>query len=62
LRQRIHLLSEIAGAPYDISDPIGGSPEDFRYTVREIDALLRAGLPRLLELLALPSHLATSRG
>jgi protein-tyrosine phosphatase len=61
LRQRIHLLSEIAGVPYDISDPIGGSPEDFRYTVREIDALLRAGLPRMLELLALPSSLTTGR-
>lgn len=61
LRQRIHLLSELAGAPYDISDPIGGSPDDFRYTVREIDALIRAAMPRIFELVALPTNTTTSR-
>jgi protein-tyrosine-phosphatase len=50
LSQRIYLLSEMAGTPYDISDPIGGSPNDFRYTLREIDVLIRTGLPRMLEL------------
>jgi protein-tyrosine-phosphatase len=50
LSQRIYLLSEMAGTPYDLSDPIGGSLHDFRYTLREIDVLIRSGLPRILEL------------
>jgi len=53
IRQRIHLLSAMAGTPYDISDPIGGSLNEFRYTWREIDCLIQTGLPRMLELIAL---------
>lgn len=59
LRQRLYLLSELAGAPYDISDPIGGSLDDFRYTVRELDVLLRTALPRILE--QLPTNPVTTR-
>jgi len=57
IRQRIHLLSAMAGTPYDISDPIGGSLHDFRYTWREIDCLIQTGLPRILELIALSPRL-----
>ncbi|MFN8488760.1 MAG: hypothetical protein U0350_14255 [Caldilineaceae bacterium] len=61
LRQRIYLLSELAGPPYDISDPIGGSLDDFRYTVRELDVLIRTALPRMLEHIATPSNSVSAR-
>ena len=50
LRHRLHLLSDMAGVAYDISDPIGGSLDTFRYTLRELDVLIRKGMPRILEL------------
>jgi protein-tyrosine-phosphatase len=53
---RIHLLSALAGAPYDIPDPVGGTPERYLETVREIERLLQAGWPTLLRLLAQPAH------
>ncbi len=52
LSQRLHLLSDMAGVAYDISDPIGGSLDTFRYTLRELDVLIRKGMPRILELVA----------
>ncbi|CAN5424459.1 low molecular weight protein arginine phosphatase [soil metagenome] len=52
LRQRLHLLSDMAGIAYDISDPIGGSLDTFRYTLRELDVLIRKSMPRILELVA----------
>lgn len=61
LRQRIYLLSELAGPPYDISDPIGGALDEFRYTVRELDALIRTGLPRMLEQMPAQSGLVSAR-
>jgi len=61
MRQRIHLLSALAGTPYDISDPIGGSLDDFRYTLRELDVLIQAGLPRMLTLIAPPVGIAAQR-
>jgi protein-tyrosine-phosphatase len=52
LSRRLYLLSDIAGITYDISDPIGGSLDTFRYTLREIDVLIRKSTPRILELVA----------
>lgn len=48
--KRVYLLSEMAGIAYDIADPIGGAPEDFRLTVREIARLVKFGLPRIRKL------------
>ena len=50
LSRRLYLLSDMAGVAYDISDPIGGSLDTFRYTLREIDVLIRKSMPRILEL------------
>ncbi|MEZ4864504.1 MAG: hypothetical protein R3C14_24530 [Caldilineaceae bacterium] len=56
VRNRIYLLSEMIGLTYDIHDPIGGPLEEFRSTVREIDRLLQAALPRLQELATAQAH------
>lgn len=50
-RDKIILLSELAGEMHDVSDPYGSdSLEAYRQCAREIDRLLKAGYPRLLEL------------
>jgi len=50
-RDMIVLLSELAGEMHDVSDPYGSdSLEAYRQCAGEIDRLLRAGYPRLLEL------------
>jgi protein-tyrosine-phosphatase len=50
-RHKIVLLSELVGETHDVSDPYGSdSLEPYRQCAREIDRLLRAGYPRLLEL------------
>jgi protein-tyrosine-phosphatase len=51
-RHKIVLLSELAGEMHDVSDPYGSdSLELYRQCASEIDRLLRAGYPRLLELI-----------
>jgi protein-tyrosine-phosphatase len=50
-RDKIILLSELAGETHDLSDPYGSdSMEPYRQCEREIERLLRAGYPHLLEL------------
>jgi protein-tyrosine phosphatase len=50
-RHKIVLLSELAGETHDVSDPYGSdSLEPYRQCASEIDRLLTAGYPRLLEL------------
>jgi protein-tyrosine phosphatase len=48
LRQRIRMLSALAGPPYDIDDPLGRTPQHYLITLHEIERLLEAGLPKLL--------------
>lgn len=50
VRQRIYQLTEMVGMNYDIADPIGGSPNDFRATLHELKRLLEFGLPRIITL------------
>ena len=50
IRERVYLLSELAGAVYDIRDPIGGSTEDFMETIREISHLLAQGFDKIVQL------------
>jgi protein-tyrosine phosphatase len=59
LRTRVHLLSSLGGAPYDIPDPIGSVPQQYVDTLREIDRLLQTGWPKLLQLAAASSPLLT---
>jgi protein-tyrosine-phosphatase len=50
-RDKVVLLSELAGEMHDVSDPYGSdSLEPYRQCAREIDRLLKAGYPHLLEL------------
>jgi protein-tyrosine-phosphatase len=50
-RHKIVLLSELAGEMHDVSDPYSSdSLELYRQCASEIDRLLRASYPRLLEL------------
>ena len=53
---RIFRLAEMAGAPYDIEDPYGGSLEDYRRTADELAMLLERGLERIIQLAATPLH------
>jgi len=47
---KIHLLSQMAGYRYSISDPYGGPMTAYRDMVREVTRLIEAGLPRIIEL------------
>jgi protein-tyrosine-phosphatase len=48
---KVHLLSEMAGQPYDIQDPYGGSIADYRRTASELAELIERGYPRIMEML-----------
>ena len=50
LRKRIHLFTALTGLAYDVGDPMGGSIERYRASIREIDMLVRKSLPRLTEM------------
>jgi protein-tyrosine-phosphatase len=47
--ERTYLLSEMAGAAYDIPDPINGSLTEVRDVAREIDLLLQQGFDQIVE-------------
>ncbi len=49
---KVHLLTEMAGQPYDIRDPYGGSLPEYRQTASELADLIERGYPRIMELLA----------
>jgi len=48
---KVHLLSEMAGPPYDVKDPYGGSLPEYRHTAAELADLIDRGYARILELL-----------
>jgi protein-tyrosine phosphatase len=48
---KVLLLSEMAGRPYDIQDPYGGSIAEYRQTASELAGLLERGYARIMELL-----------
>lgn len=56
VRNRIYQLTEMVGLTYDVADPIGGSMDDFRGTVHELDRLLQFGLPRIIALASAQSR------
>ena len=56
-RQKILLLSELAGETYDIFDPYGSDSQQlYQECAREIGHLLDEGYPRLLELVGSESE------
>jgi len=51
-KDKIYLLSELAGENYDIEDPYGSeSLELYQQCADQIEELLREGYPRLIQLL-----------
>lgn len=49
-RSKIFLLSDMAGPPYDIKDPYGGSLRQYRRTADELANLIERGRQRIVEL------------
>lgn len=47
---KIHLLTEMTGKHYNISDPYGRSLRDYEQMAAEIVTLIDEGLPRILEI------------
>ncbi|HXF61688.1 MAG TPA: hypothetical protein VNK95_08725 [Caldilineaceae bacterium] len=58
---RIFLLSELSGPAYDIVDPVGGGPDEYRRTAEELRRLLVAGADRLRTLAHNPPSRPLSR-
>ena len=50
LKERIYLLSEMAGYLESIDDPIGGPLVEYEATAREINEYLKQGFERIVEL------------
>lgn len=47
-RDKVHLLSEMAGPGYDVQDPYGGPLISYRHTADEIEKLVERGLDRIV--------------
>jgi len=48
---KVFLLSALAGPPYDVQDPYGGSIVEYRRTAAELADLVERAYPRVMELL-----------
>lgn len=53
VRSKIHLVSELAGQEYDITDPYGSSLEDYERCAAELSRLIDSGYAQVKEWLAL---------
>jgi protein-tyrosine phosphatase len=51
-RNKVYLLSEMAGQIVDVEDPIGGSLQQYEMTVQEIKDLIEQGFPRIMQLVS----------
>jgi protein-tyrosine phosphatase len=47
---KVHLLSEVVGQRYDVSDPYGGSRLEYTYIAKELEGLIEAGYERIVAL------------
>ena len=47
---KVCLLTEMAGPAYSVSDPYGGTREEYQRMVAEVTGLIDAGLPRIMNL------------
>ena len=50
VKEKVYLLSEMVGEYHDIRDPIGGTMDDFRETVEELDRILTDGFEEISRL------------
>ncbi len=55
-RRKIHMLSELVGMQYDISDPYGSSVDDYETCAAGLAYLIEKGYPHLAELIALAGN------
>ena len=49
-KKRIFLLSEMIGIEADVHDPVGGTVDDFRDTIQNIQELIDQGFDRIVQL------------
>jgi protein-tyrosine phosphatase len=61
LLSKVFLMSELVGRHENVTDPFGGTAEDYERTVAKLEALIVAGLPNLLKWIA-RSPAPSSRG
>ena len=47
---KVHLLSEMVGKRYDISDPYGGTRLEYAYIAQELEELIEEGYERIVTL------------
>ena len=47
---KVHLLSEMVGQGYDISDPYGGTKMEYAYIAQELEELIEEGYDRIVAL------------
>jgi protein-tyrosine-phosphatase len=47
---KVHLLSEMVGRRYDISDPYGGTRMEYAYIAQELEDLIEEGYERIVTL------------
>ena len=48
---KVHLLSQMAGYPYDIEDPYGQPVDSYRATADQLETLIAKGYPSILRAL-----------
>ena len=48
--QKVHLLSEMSGQAYDVSDPYGGTRLEYAYIAQELEQLIDEGYERIVSL------------
>lgn len=53
---KVFLLTEMSGQHDDVPDPYGRSLEDYDRTAQQLEALIDAGLPRILKRLGLEAQ------
>jgi protein-tyrosine phosphatase len=46
-RKKFHLMSELKGRGFDVSDPYGGAPADYESTARLLEDLIDAGYAKI---------------
>lgn len=46
-RAKIHLISELADRVYDISDPYGGTPEEYEDCAHHLETLIETGYEKI---------------
>lgn len=56
LASRIHLLTALVGPPYDVSDPMGGTEEDYQSMIEELRQLIARVLPEIVKLATQPVY------